>query len=333
MKVINEDIKNKTFKKVYLLYGDEPYLKKQYRDRIKENITGSDTMNFSYYEGDKLNVKEIIEMADTLPFFSEKRLIVIENSGFFKRSNEELATFISTLPDYLVLVFVEEAVDERNKLFKAVKKEGYVSLMNQQTESVLIKWIGKCFKEKEMMIEPAAIRLLLDKTGASMVLIKAEMDKIISYCGTRTKVNTADIEAICSTVTVSKIFDMITAIAVKRQQEALRLYYDLLAQKEPPMNILSLMVRQFNGILQVKEALAMGVNAYDIAKSMGVAPFIAQKYSSQAKNFSIKQLQLALKDLADVEEAVKTGKLDAKMAVELMIIKYSAKKVEMEYVG
>ncbi len=333
MKVINEDIKNKTFKKVYLLYGDEPYLKKQYRDRIKENITGSDTMNFSYYEGDKLNVKEIIEMADTLPFFSEKRLIVIENSGFFKRSNEELATFISTLPDYLVLVFVEEAVDERNKLFKAVKKEGYVSLMNQQTESVLIKWIGKCFKEKEMMIEPAAIRLLLDKTGASMVLIKAEMDKIISYCGTRTKVNTADIEAICSTVTVSKIFDMITAIAVKRQQEALRLYYDLLAQKEPPMNILSLMVRQFNGILQVKEALAMGINSYDIAKSMGVAPFIAQKYSSQAKNFSIKQLQLALKDLADVEEAVKMGKLDAKMAVELMIIKYSAKKVEMEYVG
>ncbi len=66
---------------------------------------------------------------------------------------------------------------------------------------------------------------------------------------------------------------------------------------------------------------------------MGVAPFIAQKYSSQAKNFSIKQLKLALKDLADVEEAVKTGKLDAKMAVELMIIKYSAKKVDVDHVG
>lgn len=180
MKVINEDIKNKTFKKVYLLYGDEPYLKKQYRDRMKESITGSDTMNFSYYEGEKLNVKEIIEMADTLPFFSEKRLIIIENSGFFKRSNEEFAAFVSALPDYLVLVFIEEAVDERNKLFKAVKKEGYVSLMNQQTEAVLIKWVGKCFKEKEMTIESAAVKLLLDKTGASMILIKAEIDKVIS---------------------------------------------------------------------------------------------------------------------------------------------------------
>lgn len=126
---------------------------------------------------------------------------------------------------------------------------------------------------------------------------------------------------------------MITAIAIKRQQDALKLYYDLLAQKEPPMNILGLMVRQFNGILQAKEALAVGINHYDIAKSMGVAPFIAQKYSSQAKNFSIKQLKLALKDLADVEEAVKTGKLDAKMAVELMIIKYSAKKVDVDHVG
>ncbi len=333
MKVINEDIKNKTFKKVYLLYGDEPYLKKQYRDRMKESITGSDTMNFSYYEGEKLNVKEIIEMADTLPFFSEKRLIIIENSGFFKRSNEEFAAFVSTLPDYLVLVFIEEAIDERNKLFKAVKKEGYVSLMNQQTEAVLIKWIGKCFKEKGMTIESAAVKLLLDKTGASMILIKAEIDKVISYCGARNEVKTTDIEAICSTVTVSKIFDMITAIAIKRQQDALKLYYDLLAQKEPPMNILGLMVRQFNGILQAKEALAVGINHYDIAKSMGVAPFIAQKYSSQAKNFSIKQLKLALKDLADVEEAVKTGKLDAKMAVELMIIKYSAKKVDVDHVG
>ena len=327
MKVINEDIKNGTFKKVYLLYGDEPYLKKQYRDKLKEAITGSDTMNFSYYEGEKLNVKEIIEMANTLPFFSEKRLIIIENSGFFKRSNEELADFLSGLPDYLVLVFVEEMVDERNKLFKAVKKIGYISLMNQQSEAVLVKWIHKSFKEKEKIIESDAIRLLLDKTGASMVLIKAEMDKVLSYCGTRNEVQAADIEAICSTVTISKIFDMITAIAVKRQQAALRLYYDLLAQKEPPMNILGLLVRQFNGILQAKEELAMGVNHFDIARDIGVAPFIAQKYISQAKNFSQEQLKMALKDFADMEEAVKTGKLDAKMAVEMMIIKYSGKKV------
>lgn len=333
MKVINEDIKNKTFKKVYLLYGDEPYLKKQYKDRLQEAITNSDTMNFSYYEGEKLNVKEIIDMANTLPFFSEKRLIIIENSGFFKRSNEELAAFVSELPDYLVLVFVEEVVDERNKLFKAVKKIGYVSQMTQQTEAVLIKWIDKNFKENEKRIEAAAIRLLLDKTGASMVLLKTEMDKVLSYCGTRNEVQTADIEAICSTVTVSKIFDMITAIALKKQQTALRLYYDLLSEKEPPMNILSLLVRQFNGILQAKEELAMGVHSSVIAKNIGVAPFIAQKYINQAKNFSSKQLKMALKDCADVEEAVKTGKLDAKMGVELMIIKYSAKREDIDNVG
>jgi len=328
VKVINEDIKNRDFKKIYLLYGDEPYLKKQYRDRLREGIAGGDTMNYSYFEGEKLSVQEIIDIAETLPFFAEKRLIIIENSGFFKKSNDVLAAYLKSLPDYLIMVFVEENVDERNKVFKAVKEVGYIVCMKQQTVTVLTKWIVRSFQEKAMYIEPAAVQLLLDKTGASMVLIHTEMDKLVSYCGKRKEVLTADVEAVCSTQTVSKIFDMITAIATKKQQSALRLYYDLLSLKEPPMNILSLIVRQFNGILQVKEALANGINSGDIARNLGVAPFIVEKYIRQAKNFSQKQLQAALKACADVEEAVKTGRLDAKMAVELIIIEYSAKKVE-----
>lgn len=60
-------------------------------------------MNYSYFEGNKIVVKEVIDMANTLPFFAEKRLIVIENSGFFKSSQEELADFIKNMPDYLIL--------------------------------------------------------------------------------------------------------------------------------------------------------------------------------------------------------------------------------------
>ena len=76
MKIINEHIKSNEYKNVYLLYGDEPYLKKQYRDKLKQAIAGDDTMNYSYYEGDKISVKEIKDMGDTLTFFSEHSLIL-----------------------------------------------------------------------------------------------------------------------------------------------------------------------------------------------------------------------------------------------------------------
>ena len=111
VKVINEQIKTGEFQSVYLLYGEEEYLKKQYRDKLKKAISGDDTMNYSYFEGNKIVVKEVIDMANTLPFFAEKRLIVIENSGFFKSSQEELADFIKNMPDYLIFVFVDSEVD------------------------------------------------------------------------------------------------------------------------------------------------------------------------------------------------------------------------------
>ena len=85
MRNITADIKSGSFKPVYLLYGSEDYLKKWLRDRLKKAIVpDGDTMNYSYFEGNKIVVKEVIDMANTLPFFAQKRLIIIENSGFFK---------------------------------------------------------------------------------------------------------------------------------------------------------------------------------------------------------------------------------------------------------
>ena len=132
-------------------------------------------------------------------------------------------------------------------------------------------------------------------------------------------------DSICTTQTVSRIFDMIAAIASKKQQQALELYYDLLTLKEPPMRILYLIVRQFNGIFQVQEELNHGRSNADIARTMGAAPFIVNKYAAQAKNFTPSQLKEALADCAQAEEDVKTGRLNEKMAVELIIVKYSAK--------
>ena len=92
MKSLNEDLKTGQFKQIYLLYGQEAYLKKQYKERfIKAMVPEGDTMNYSYYEGKKTDIKEVIDLAETLPFFAERRLIVFEDTGFFKSGGNDLA--------------------------------------------------------------------------------------------------------------------------------------------------------------------------------------------------------------------------------------------------
>ena len=87
MKSLIEDLKSGQFNKVYLLYGEEAYLKKQYRDKLRNAmISPDDTMNYAYYEGKGVNPKEVIDLAETLPFFAERRLIILENTGFLKNA-------------------------------------------------------------------------------------------------------------------------------------------------------------------------------------------------------------------------------------------------------
>lgn len=324
MEKINADIKANEFKPVYLLYGDEPYLKKQYEDKLIKAIVSDDTMNYSFFDKESVSVKEIMSIGDTLPFFAEKRLIVVENSGFFKSSNDELAMYIKNMPDYLIIIFVEEQIDKRNKLYKSVSETGYVSEMNAQPVSVLTKWIKGLFNAENKEITGEAVTCLLDRTGASMNLIKQEIEKLVTYVDNRPVIEKNDVEAVCSTQTVSRIFEMISAIGEKNQQKALNLYYDLLTLKEKPMSILFLIVRQFNGILQVSQGLSQGKNNSVMAKEIGIQPFLVGKYASCARKFTPEILYSALKDCAQVEEDVKSGKLIDRIAVEMIIIKYSS---------
>ena len=124
MKNLNEDIKSGRFKNVYLLYGEEAYLKKQYKDRLtKAMLPDGDTMNYAYYEGKGTNPAEIIDLAETMPFFTERRLIVVENSNFFKNAAPELADYMKNIPETTCFLFVENEVDKRGKMYKAVKEK------------------------------------------------------------------------------------------------------------------------------------------------------------------------------------------------------------------
>jgi len=149
MKTIDNDIKAGQLKQMYLLYGAEQYLIRQYRDKLKRALVSEeDTMNFSAFSGSDINQKEIIDLAETLPFFAEKRMILIEDSGLFKKSAEELADYLASVPETTCFVFVEKEVDKKTKMYKEVKKLGSAVEFVRQTDETLCRWIEGRIKKK-----------------------------------------------------------------------------------------------------------------------------------------------------------------------------------------
>ena len=325
MKMLAEDIKNGSFKTSYLLYGEEAYLRNQYKNKLKNALVNpDDTMNFSRFEGKSIDPAEIISLADTLPFFAERRLILIEDSGFFKNKCDELADYLPSLPETTCLLFAETEVDKRNRLYKAVQKYGRVTEFQSQDERTLMRWILGTLKKENKKITEDTLRHFLERTGSDMENIHMELEKLLSYTEGRDVITSEDVEEICTMQTTGQIFEMIRAIAEKKQRLALDLYYDLLALKEPPMRILFLIARQFNQLLLVKSLAAKGMDRSSIASKAQVAPFIAGRLMTQARSFTLEQLKNAVKDCVDAEEAVKTGRMTDILSVELLIVKYSA---------
>lgn len=321
MRQIAEDIKQNNFKQIYLLYGEERYLRRQYRQKLQAALcSDGDTMNVHFYSGKDIPVGEIIDLAETLPFLAERRVIFISDSGLFKSGGEKLAEYLSSPCESTYFVFTESEVDKRSKLFKTVQSKGYAADFTVQDENTLKRWIAGTLGRDGKKITENTVQLIISKTGTDMDNIQTELEKLVCYCMDRDVVTDADVEAVCTTRISNHIFDMINAIADRKQKAALELYYDLLALKEPPMRILFLIARQCNMLLQAKEMKLKGHDNRTIGSKLGVPPFIAQKILNQASKFKTSTLRRAVQQCVEAESAVKTGRMNDMMSVEILIM-------------
>lgn len=319
MQTLNQDIKEKTFRRAYLIYGEENFLKRSYKNRLREAILGEDTMNYHYFEGKNLKLSEIISLADTMPFFAEHRLILVENSGLFKSSADEMAEYLPHLPETTCMIFVEDEVDKRSRMYKAVKKYGYAAEMVRQSSGQLAKWCAGLLAKEGKKITSSTMEFFLGRVGEDMENIRAELDKLISYTLGRDVITPQDVEAVCTTQVTNQIFEMVGAISGRQTAKAMKLYEDLLILREPPMKILFLIARQFNQLLLVREMSGKGLGRSEMASQLKIPPFAVGKLTTQARAFSKEQIFSYVQECVDMEEAVKQGRLSDRMAVELLI--------------
>lgn len=198
MKNIIKDIEKGEIKRAYLIYGEEKYLVRNIKDKlIKAIVNDGDNMNFSKFSGKDCNEKQIIDLAETLPFLAQYRVILMEDTGWFKSANEDMANYIAEIPEDTVLVFIENEVDKRNRLYKQVKSNGYVCECGRMNKSDLSKWILVRLKKENKNIARDNMDYLLDKLGDDMDNITSELDKLLSYTLNKDVITREDIDKVC----------------------------------------------------------------------------------------------------------------------------------------
>lgn len=325
MERLREDIRSGQFARCYLLCGEELYLKNQYKNRLRTAIVPEGgTMNCAVFSGKGISVSELISLGSTMPFFAAHRLILVEDSGFFKSAaGGALADFLPDAPETTVFLFVESEIDKRNKLYKAVQKCGRVTEMKTQTEETLTKWVLGTLKREQKQISKPTLQLFFSKTGLDMETIHQELEKLLSYCLDKPVIEAADVNAICTAQAPDQIFEMIGAMAARQTKRAVELYYDLLLNREPPLRILALLERQFTQLLRAKDLQTLGKPLSEIQKKMGLPSFVVRRTLSQAARFGLSDLKNALDACARTEADIKTGRIADRIGVELLLVTYS----------
>ena len=334
MQVINQDIANGTFRSIYLLYGSERYLIQQSRDALlKALVPEGDTFNFVSYSTDQCDVQQIVSDLGTMPFLADRRVVLVEDSGFFKAANEPLANALETIPETSVIIFCEyekvkggdyseviKPVDARLKLFKTVKAKDCAFEFSSLDERTLLIWLKRKLSEGGKKVEDAAVYRLYEGTGNNMQALSLEAEKLYSYCLDKDTITVQDADAVTDNRLQDKVFDMIEALSRHDKDSALLLYHDISQLKENIFGTLTLITRHYTILLTICEMKKAGADRASITKTAGIPPFFYSKYDMQASMYSYDKLKKCLELCVMTDFNIKTGALQQTNALERLII-------------
>jgi DNA polymerase-3 subunit delta len=335
---LKKDLASGNIRKAYLLFGSERYLRNFYEKKLLAAMGGArDDMNTNIYDTSPVSTSDIIDQAQTMPFFAENRVIVVRYSGFFKKNPEDLANFLAKSPDTTKFIFVEDEADARLKIYKQVADLGLVVEFTTQPDRYLLQNIGAYLKKADKRMSQDDAAYMLDVIGTDMGKLMSELEKLISYAYDREVITRDDIDAICSKNVEDRIFEMIDAIMKKDMQTCMERYEDLLALKVQPARIIVMLEKQFLWMLQLKSMYDSGYNNRDIIdmiaykketdpetgavkKARGsIGEFQVRIYLEQALRMESSELQRAVALCGKADESFKTGRMNDRMAAEVLM--------------
>lgn len=327
--ILKSQIKSNKLGKLYLFYGEEQLLLNMYLGEIEKLLVdpATESMNKIVLEG-KVEAGTIIDHCDTLPFLAERKLVVIKNSLLFggkaRAGRDEILKYLPDIPAETCLIFVEEDIDKRIALTKNFKNYGMLVEFAHRKPAELVSWAASQFKSQNIKIDAKALTLLVDYSDGGMTQLSNEIKKLSLYARDSLSITASDIENICSRSVKSIIFDLTDAIAARNAVRALNILEDMLSMKEPLMRIFFMISRHFRNLYELKSLREEGLRPEEAVTESGLNPYAASKMLKQLDKFTVKQLSEAVKDCLEVDIAVKTGRIDERIGVESIILKYAS---------
>jgi DNA polymerase-3 subunit delta len=344
-----------------LLHGPDEFSAHEELARLRE--TGGFEHNQDTFSGTDADLATIRNVCDTMPFLSEKRLVVLEGlpkpkrgardeedeaaegkderepqhmpaSGRGKKGKggvpgprafaQGLADYVPSLPDTAVLVvLVPEVLDATHPLLKAAQRYGNARIFAPLHGPQLEDWLRRRARAHEAILKPDAARLLVNTVGDDLRLLAGEVDKLSTYVGAGGSIGAAEVRLLTPVARQSRVFDLTDALARRDRPRALELLHELLANGESALGIVALAAFQTRALLQVKLLAQRGMGAGQIAQAAGLAPFVAEKSLPLARQFSIVQLEDAHRALLEVDTVLKRSRMTPEMALDLFILEFA----------
>lgn len=297
----------------YLFYGQELYLRDIYIERFCGLIPddGFREFNLITLDGRSMDKDAALDAIESFPIGGEKKLVIIRDSGIFKKPKEGAAEFWSSelknLPDYCILLFVEDAVDKRSTVYKAVAKTGVTVDFAYLKPYELCAWVqGEILKAKRKMGKEV-IEYFVSVCQEGLINLNNELQKLMTFCGD--EITVSDVKRVVAKALGVQVFDLSDAIMEKNTDRALEILNDLKTVKESAFTILYLLNSAFDKMLQSKLMLNDGAAIREVEQKLGLPPFIAKKYYNGAKKFSEKFLTGRVKRVPELDLAIKQGRI------------------------
>lgn len=333
---LEKELKTGNLNSLYLLYGEELFLLETNLKKIKA-LLGDCIKGINYITIDEDNVNGLISDIETPAFGYEKKLIIVRNTGLFKkegkRKNAELVKIREKLNEYIkenmkiinssvVLVFVEEDVDKKQKIYETIEKLGTVCEFEFQKPIQIEKRVKAICNAYKVDIKPETLRYFMECVGTNMQDVINEIRKLIEYAGENGTIDKDAIEKLTIKKLESVIFDLTDNLGKKDITKSLEVLQNLIYAKEPVQRILIMLYNHFKKLYFTK--LAMKFNK-DVITSLNLKPnqtFLVNKYKTQAKYFKEQELKGILENLRDLDYSYKNGLIDLQVGLEAILCRY-----------
>ena len=329
IKILDNDIKKGNFKNVYFFYGPETFLIENKVSSIKKRIVPEelDSVAFSKFDGKEADIKSFIEECDILPFVTDKKLVIVKNTGWFNNVNvneyKMLKKYIEEIPEYLYIIFVEESFDKKKeKNIDFIEQIGGVVFFDILTVNQLSVWVDKLFTDEGKSVAPADISFIINACSQSMGRIYTEVNKLILFSGDRVKIKREEIEALVVKTSEYKIYEMFDDIVNQNNHKATEKLLNLLEGGEKPTVVISGVAGKLYELLLVKLLNSDRVSIKEISSYLDFPrpDFVINKMITQSKKFGEPYLKRMIKKGIEYDKMIKNGRISGEKAAEMYVM-------------